>query len=180
MALRSLFFVFFFFNDTATTEIYTLSLHDALPILEGGPVGGAAPARRRLGARRRGPIVGGAVVLAVARADRPRPGNAARQRIEGVARLRETEARRGGDARAGPAGRAGQRDGAARCQHARARGKTHFAAHSQSRGEAARPGCHRARHAPHVATRRAAEEAAAAAAVPGDHDRLVPADGRGA
>src|SRR3712207_7505018 len=25
---------FFFFNDTATTEIYTLSLHDALPILD--------------------------------------------------------------------------------------------------------------------------------------------------
>src|SRR5256885_814689 len=30
-SLTSLFF-FFFFNDTATTEIYTLSLHDALPI----------------------------------------------------------------------------------------------------------------------------------------------------
>src|SRR5260221_12744930 len=30
----SLFFVFFFFNDTATTEIYTLSLHDALPICQ--------------------------------------------------------------------------------------------------------------------------------------------------
>src|SRR2546430_3824909 len=31
--LRFLFFIFFFFfNDTATTEIYTLSLHDALPI----------------------------------------------------------------------------------------------------------------------------------------------------
>src|SRR2546429_10013671 len=28
-------FAFFFFNDTATTEIYTLSLHDALPILHG-------------------------------------------------------------------------------------------------------------------------------------------------
>src|SRR3712207_7206825 len=27
-----LFYLFFFFNDTATTEIYTLSLHDALPI----------------------------------------------------------------------------------------------------------------------------------------------------
>src|SRR5947209_9314896 len=27
---------FFFLNDTATTEIYTLSLHDALPILLGG------------------------------------------------------------------------------------------------------------------------------------------------
>src|SRR2546430_17146213 len=26
--------IFFFFNDTATTEIYTLSLHDALPISE--------------------------------------------------------------------------------------------------------------------------------------------------
>src|SRR3712207_7216962 len=31
---------FFFFNDTATTEIYTLSLHDALPIF-------GAPGRRR-------------------------------------------------------------------------------------------------------------------------------------
>src|SRR3712207_9493396 len=28
--------VFFFFNDTATTEIYTLSLHDALPIYDVG------------------------------------------------------------------------------------------------------------------------------------------------
>src|SRR6266513_6061859 len=28
----TLFYFFFFFNDTATTEIYTLSLHDALPI----------------------------------------------------------------------------------------------------------------------------------------------------
>src|SRR2546430_16406575 len=34
MSLVINFFVFFFFfNDTATTEIYTLSLHDALPIL---------------------------------------------------------------------------------------------------------------------------------------------------
>src|SRR5258708_33373058 len=29
---RHTIFTFFFFNDTATTEIYTLSLHDALPI----------------------------------------------------------------------------------------------------------------------------------------------------
>src|SRR5947208_5439456 len=37
MSLCSLslaFFFFFFFNDTAPTEIYTLSLHDALPIFE--------------------------------------------------------------------------------------------------------------------------------------------------
>src|SRR5215216_8006445 len=32
MSLFLFFFFFFFFNDTATTEIYTLSLHDALPI----------------------------------------------------------------------------------------------------------------------------------------------------
>src|SRR5689334_25139576 len=30
-------FFFFFFNDTATTEIYTLSLHDALPICHASP-----------------------------------------------------------------------------------------------------------------------------------------------
>src|SRR3712207_8011603 len=43
----------FFFNDTATTEIYTLSLHDALPISEEGArveklrdLGRAAPRRR--------------------------------------------------------------------------------------------------------------------------------------
>src|SRR5256886_16082462 len=30
---------FFFFNDTATTEIYTLSLHDALPISDGAMLG---------------------------------------------------------------------------------------------------------------------------------------------
>src|SRR5690349_22363549 len=33
------FFFFFFFNDTATTEIYTLSLHDALPISLAGILG---------------------------------------------------------------------------------------------------------------------------------------------
>src|SRR3989449_10189833 len=35
MHLLPLFIFFFFFNDTATTEIYTLSLHDALPIYRG-------------------------------------------------------------------------------------------------------------------------------------------------
>src|SRR2546430_4485128 len=35
---------FFFFNDTATTEIYTLSLHDALPISRGR--GGDGPGTR--------------------------------------------------------------------------------------------------------------------------------------
>src|SRR5690348_17703129 len=36
--------LFFFFNDTATTEIYTLSLHDALPILQ-RPHGRVLPQR---------------------------------------------------------------------------------------------------------------------------------------
>src|SRR5438477_10762287 len=52
--LFSLFF-FFFFNDTATTEIYTLSLHDALPICRDHgagrrfarlPIGRGIPRRR--------------------------------------------------------------------------------------------------------------------------------------
>src|SRR2546421_12859919 len=40
---------FFFFNDTATTEIYTLSLHDALPILPPGarPAAPVRPASNR-------------------------------------------------------------------------------------------------------------------------------------
>src|SRR2546430_9865830 len=54
--------LFFFFNDTATTEIYTLSLHDALPICgpesrgDRGPPGrahsrGSSPSPRRTPAR---------------------------------------------------------------------------------------------------------------------------------
>src|SRR5256886_8288866 len=45
------FFFFFFFNDTATTEIYTLSLHDALPISNRdrrGGVPGRQPPRRQV------------------------------------------------------------------------------------------------------------------------------------
>src|SRR3712207_9354365 len=38
-------YMFFFFNDTATTEIYTLSLHDALPISPAMPCSSTAAAR---------------------------------------------------------------------------------------------------------------------------------------
>src|SRR3712207_7345468 len=62
----------FFFNDTATTEIYTLSLHDALPI---------SAARRRPGRRRRrlrrpaAAVLGGrAVRRGVAGPVEPAPG----------------------------------------------------------------------------------------------------------
>src|SRR2546430_12499931 len=62
-SLHCIIFFFFFFNDTATTEIYTLSLHDALPISTVGcrhlpdvpHVPRALPGRRRLpGDRHRG------------------------------------------------------------------------------------------------------------------------------
>src|SRR2546422_6236727 len=54
---------FFFFNDTATTEIYTLSLHDALPICRG------------LHRRARRSVRGhGDAVRRGRRADRARPG----------------------------------------------------------------------------------------------------------
>src|SRR5689334_25361775 len=41
----SVFLLLFFFNDTATTEIYTLSLHDALPILAQLDVAAVVPGR---------------------------------------------------------------------------------------------------------------------------------------
>src|SRR5256885_11960247 len=44
----SLLSFFFFFNDTATTEIYTLSLHDALPIFRHRRRGGDRPRPRPL------------------------------------------------------------------------------------------------------------------------------------
>src|SRR2546427_13280346 len=50
LCLLHRYLVFFFFNDTATTEIYTLSLHDALPICLHGSVAGAVapgPLERR-------------------------------------------------------------------------------------------------------------------------------------
>src|SRR5437773_11568552 len=47
-------FFFFFFNDTATTEIYTLSLHDALPICALGQSGRGPPGIARI-ARAIGP-----------------------------------------------------------------------------------------------------------------------------
>ena len=42
------FFFFFFFNDTATTELYTLSLHDALPIAPGKEKEAIAAVRKYL------------------------------------------------------------------------------------------------------------------------------------
>src|SRR5258708_6493006 len=50
----TLLFIFFFFNDTATTEIYTLSLHDALPISTKSPAKcWPTPARRSAGVSRK-------------------------------------------------------------------------------------------------------------------------------
>src|SRR5215217_9663012 len=46
MLFLCIFLFFFFFNDTATTEIYTLSLHDALPI-SASPASGTVMSRRR-------------------------------------------------------------------------------------------------------------------------------------
>src|SRR2546425_10478688 len=63
--------LFFFFNDTATTEIYTLSLHDALPISPSAPrSGGPAPAAQR----RRAPAPSGARCEAWGSTPRASPG----------------------------------------------------------------------------------------------------------
>src|SRR5215208_5925357 len=87
-------FFFFFFNDTATTEIYTLSLHDALPI--DGHLRHPAP-RRELPAGDRDHPAGGLVELGLARD------------VDGLLRVP------GGDER--PHARVGARD-VARCERA--------------------------------------------------------------
>src|SRR5690349_22557277 len=73
-------FVYFFFNDTATTEIYTLSLHDALPISRAAQRGERArdhdPARHP----RHPPV-----------AAHPSPDGAARARAGGGGRGRSEE-----------------------------------------------------------------------------------------
>src|SRR2546422_11587262 len=83
---------FFFFNDTATTEIYTLSLHDALPISRLGP----QPAGRPRGNVQRQPDLGG------------------RRHRDARARRRHLAAGEGQQVRRGAAARAGRRHEARR------------------------------------------------------------------
>src|SRR5688572_21667503 len=68
--LLSFFYFYFFFNDTATTEIYTLSLHDALPIYS--PIWSCSrwglPCRRRY--RNRGALLPHRFTLTAASKDR--------------------------------------------------------------------------------------------------------------
>src|SRR2546430_13431250 len=85
-------FPFFFFNDTATTEIYTLSLHDALPFSRDYQHRGLARhARARDHRRRQLSVVGRAG------RGRGRPGAAACQRFGGGAAIHDRQRRRSGD-----------------------------------------------------------------------------------
>src|SRR5256886_2296733 len=104
-SLEFISFFFFFFNDTATTEIYTLSLHDALPICDArrsarGP-GGVPRLLRplvfRAGASRQGPDRQGPQAVAGARAS-VREG---RRAVVSVQRVRRREGP-GGEARERP------------------------------------------------------------------------------
>src|SRR3712207_7970615 len=88
---------FFFFNDTATTEIYTLSLHDALPIFQVLPGRGR---RRHQGAEGAGrPVRAGAVLPhgghhggERARVARPRAGALRRRQDRKSTRLNSSHA----------------------------------------------------------------------------------------
>src|SRR5207249_11804377 len=73
-----LFLSFFFFNDPATTEIYTLSLHDALPISARVGIPGRWRQRDRRG--RRGAAARGGLSLAAERAPGLRVRRADRRR----------------------------------------------------------------------------------------------------
>src|SRR2546430_14966526 len=101
--------VFFFFNDTATTEIYTLSLHDALPISAGDGAVGLEPAgvttpradlRKR--ARGRGRLAGAVAAPAGHRAVGPEPAAVAIPRAQLGERARRR--RRLPELRLAPAG----------------------------------------------------------------------------
>src|SRR3712207_8808020 len=74
--------LFFFFNDTATTEIYTLSLHDALPISKTANNLAAWPSSSRVTCRVRS-------VSARTAADGVEPGRATRTRWTAAVRSEE-------------------------------------------------------------------------------------------
>src|SRR3712207_4131148 len=95
-------FLFFFFNDTATTEIYTLSLHDALPIWrrrDRALRDGLEP--RDAGERRGGHARPGVLLrragLGRGDARRADPRRAARRRLRARSRPRRERGRDGGD-----------------------------------------------------------------------------------
>src|SRR2546429_9984694 len=100
----SIYFIYFFFNDTATTEIYTLSLHDALPICEGA----ARHGRHGRGVPRVRPRATGA------RGDQDAPARGARRRRRGARALQagdppgaqDRPPQRGADVRPGRSERA--------------------------------------------------------------------------
>src|SRR5439155_3731625 len=117
----SLSFSFFFFNDTATTEIYTLSLHDALPIW--GP--GARRSRRgRLGAADARPAAAGRCGLPSRRPvyrrvyrRRTRPPGVLHLQKYRPALLRRHPSREDDDAGARPRARRARAGGAGRSEH---------------------------------------------------------------
>src|SRR5713101_6981781 len=100
-------FSFFFFNDTATTEIYTLSLHDALPTSRRQQ----QELRPRLRAQRHGPVLP---------PTRPRQGDAALPCAAGEAGLDPVEVRAGEEAGGAHGGLSYRRR--LRARHARERG----------------------------------------------------------
>src|SRR5690606_6860760 len=97
-----LFHLLFFFNAPPPTEIYTLSLHDALPISPAGqrlwsaPAHGLAGLRRRLASGAAAAGRGRAGISATAGPLAPRPGAAAAAGAENRLRLPAEPGRRGG------------------------------------------------------------------------------------
>src|SRR5580693_10040353 len=107
---------FFFFNDTASTEIYTLSLHDALPICARRPPrNGTAPRAARRRSRTRGIPPGRGAGVAdpvIGRAGRGHPGRGGGRSGPGarrswVARSKRLPGPGGGGAAAGDRSRRG-------------------------------------------------------------------------
>src|SRR5436309_13902935 len=122
MTLCIIFYFFFFFKDTATTEIYTLSLHDALPISPGPAIEEKRHdhrAQSRLVGRRGGGRVSSHRADGLPGAHNPRrapDGHRRRRRRPGQGPAQEPRVARvsGGGTADSPALQAGEQRGASR------------------------------------------------------------------
>src|SRR2546427_4751553 len=147
-------FSFFFFNDTATTEIYTLSLHDALPISRGrgvaGGGGGAAPhgwAAGGAGRLPRGLVRPALLRVRVRRRGHGAPRQAQRGRVGRAAHARpDGPEHGGGGVQSDAAGRLGR----LRCGVVRERRGRHHPAHGRLRVRCSVARCAASRRALHV------------------------------
>src|SRR3712207_8456943 len=81
----------FFFNDTATTEIYTLSLHDALPISSSSSSSGSANSAAAMATRMRQPPENSDIGRCRSSVEKPRPARISARSEEHTSELQSRQ-----------------------------------------------------------------------------------------